>query len=198
MTDTCGCCSEELGATEMRDLLLENVKALTADLEKYKGLLKEAQGERDAARESIDFMRNRWSMFGGRGCALCVYVDGKYVRACKLHEYLSAVSGQVDELQHERDAALAEVERMRKYVEHNDEEYRTMKEVLRAEHEACQRMRLVHEAAVAWGLTESEVAKHVGLDTPAAIKARQDEWRATDVLRDAIDTATTKRGSHGG
>lgn len=37
--------------------------------------------------------------------------------------------------------ALAEVQRLRKHVAHNDEEYATMKDVLRAEHEACKQLR---------------------------------------------------------
>ena len=37
--------------------------------------------------------------------------------------------------------AIAEIDRLNAYVAHNDEEYRTMKEVLRAEHAECQRLR---------------------------------------------------------
>lgn len=50
-----------------------------------------------------------------------------------------AVSG----LRAECEAVKAENERMRKHVEINDEEYKTMKDVLRAEHQECQRLRAV-------------------------------------------------------
>lgn len=42
-------------------------------------------------------------------------------------------------------ALHAEVERLTKYVAHNDEEYATMKDVLRAEHQECQRLRAENE-----------------------------------------------------
>ena len=37
--------------------------------------------------EIVDFMQNHYSPLGGRGCALCVYVDGRFVRACALHRW---------------------------------------------------------------------------------------------------------------
>ena len=37
--------------------------------------------------EIIDFMRNRYSPLGGRSCALCVYEDGRFIRACALHRW---------------------------------------------------------------------------------------------------------------
>jgi hypothetical protein len=37
--------------------------------------------------EIIDFMQNRYSPLGGRGCALCVYDDGRFVRACAMHRW---------------------------------------------------------------------------------------------------------------
>lgn len=52
----------------------------------------------------------------------------------------------------ERDAARAEVARLNKYIVTHDEEYQTIKDVLRAEHQACQRMRPVVEAAKEWRL----------------------------------------------
>ena len=35
----------------------------------------------------VDFMQNHYSPLGGRGCALCVYEDGRFVRACALHRW---------------------------------------------------------------------------------------------------------------
>lgn len=37
--------------------------------------------------EIIDFMQNHYSPIGGRGCALCVYVEGRFVRPCALHRW---------------------------------------------------------------------------------------------------------------
>jgi hypothetical protein len=37
--------------------------------------------------EIVDFMQNRYSPLGGRGCALCVYVDGRFIRSCALHRW---------------------------------------------------------------------------------------------------------------
>ncbi len=85
----------------------------------------------------------------------------------------------IGELTAALDSALADVARMRKHVEHNDEEYRTMKEVLRAEHEACQRMRPVYEAAKTW--------RRVWLPYHHA----EDRIAANERLTAAIDAATT-------
>ena len=35
--------------------------------------------------EIVDFMQHRYSPNGGRSCALCVYVNGRFVRACAMH-----------------------------------------------------------------------------------------------------------------
>ena len=37
--------------------------------------------------EIIHFMQNHYSPLGGRSCALCVYADGRFVRACALHRW---------------------------------------------------------------------------------------------------------------
>lgn len=37
--------------------------------------------------EIIDFMRNHYSPIGGRGCALCVYEEGRFIRPCALHRW---------------------------------------------------------------------------------------------------------------
>ncbi len=46
----------------------------------------ELLAELEQLRESFDFMRNRYSVLGGRGCDLCVCEDGVFIRPCKLHE----------------------------------------------------------------------------------------------------------------
>ncbi len=58
-------------------------------------------------------------------------------------------SSLADSMIREANRLRAECEQMRKYVAHHDEEYLTMKAVLRAEHEECQRLRAAlaaHEA----------------------------------------------------
>lgn len=47
----------------------------------------------------------------------------------------------------ERDQLRAELDRLNKYIATHDEEYLAMKDVLRAEHEACVRMRQELEEA---------------------------------------------------
>ena len=37
--------------------------------------------------EIIEFMQNRYSPLGGRACALCVYDEGRFVRACAMHRW---------------------------------------------------------------------------------------------------------------
>ena len=37
--------------------------------------------------EIIDYMQNRYSPIGGRSCALCVYVEGRFIRPCALHRW---------------------------------------------------------------------------------------------------------------
>ena len=37
--------------------------------------------------EIVDYMTNRYSPLGGRGCALCVYDNGTFVRPCALHRW---------------------------------------------------------------------------------------------------------------
>lgn len=46
----------------------------------------------------------------------------------------------------ERDSARAECARLHREVDHAQQEETTMRDVLRAEHQACQRMRPVYEA----------------------------------------------------
>lgn len=37
--------------------------------------------------EIVDFMRNHYSPLGGRGCALCVYEEGRFIRPCAIHRW---------------------------------------------------------------------------------------------------------------
>lgn len=75
----------------------------------------------------------------------------------QLDEHRITRNAENSSLLAEREQLRGEVARMEKHVAHNDEEYRTMKDVLRAEHEECKRlrgevekMRPVYEAAVGW------------------------------------------------
>lgn len=64
----------------------------------------------EMALESLDFIRNRWSRWGARPCPACVYVDGKFIRSCKIHEH-------VDELQKEIDVLRKENTELHQYIE---------------------------------------------------------------------------------
>ena len=37
--------------------------------------------------EIIDYMQNHYSPLGARGCALCVYEDGRFIRSCAIHRW---------------------------------------------------------------------------------------------------------------
>jgi hypothetical protein len=50
--------------------------------------------ERDNAQEKLTYLRNEWSPFSARPCPACVYDNGRYIRACKLHEHLDWVYDQ--------------------------------------------------------------------------------------------------------
>jgi hypothetical protein len=43
---------------------------------------------RDAAQETIRYMRDDWHPFSAQGCRLCVYENGVFMRMCKIHEHL--------------------------------------------------------------------------------------------------------------
>jgi hypothetical protein len=72
----------------------ENLAASQALIERADAIIRadeetiERLGEENKRlSEIIDFMQNRYSPLGGRGCALCVYDDGRFVRACALHRW---------------------------------------------------------------------------------------------------------------
>lgn len=43
--------------------------------------------ENERLSEIINFMQNYYSPIGGRSCALCVYVEGRFVRPCAVHRW---------------------------------------------------------------------------------------------------------------
>ena len=38
-------------------------------------------------REDLLFIRDKWDLYGARGCPACVYENGKFIRLCKIHEW---------------------------------------------------------------------------------------------------------------
>ena len=51
--------------------------------------------------EIIEFMQNRYSPLGGRACALCVYDDNRFVRACAMHRWNMERNGRTHPAQRE-------------------------------------------------------------------------------------------------
>lgn len=87
----------------------------------------------------------------------------------------------------ERDRLATELATLEKYVEHNNDEYRTMKEVLRAEHQECERMRPVYEAATHLHSTEIQLAFRSDLARVKAEQALASATRAAIAAEIAID-----------
>lgn len=80
-------------------------------------------------------------------------------------------------------SAHAELERMRTHVAHNDEEYKTMKDVLRAEHEECQRLRAELDRMRPVWEAAKEYHEWYGADDTESV------WQAAERLWVAIDAA---------
>ena len=49
-------------------------------------------------KNSIEFMRNECSLLNARPCPACIFNDGVFIRACKLHEVISELSGENSKL----------------------------------------------------------------------------------------------------
>jgi hypothetical protein len=69
------------------------LRGKVVDLEKR---ARTAEAELAAAREAITFMRDEYSPVGGRGCALCLYENGRFIRSCKLHQVLAAANERAE------------------------------------------------------------------------------------------------------
>lgn len=84
-------------------------------------------------------------------------------------------------------ALLDEIEFFRKHVEHNDEEYRTMKEVLRAEHAEVERLRKTLDG-IAYGLSPG--ARNAGMGAQQIVdNIREDHRRQLTAMTKARDEA---------
>ena len=62
--------------------------------------------------EIIDFMRNHYSPLGGRGCALCIYEEGRFLRPCALHRW----DDDLEKIRHAEDIAFARVDEQMQQV----------------------------------------------------------------------------------
>lgn len=51
-----------------------------------------------ALRERFEYMRNEYSSFAARPCALCVYEAGRFIRRCKLHEEIDRLNTELAKL----------------------------------------------------------------------------------------------------
>lgn len=84
--------------TRRRDDLLAKNQTILAEsqrliatastfMERDEKVIDDLTKENARLSEIIDFMRNRYSPFGGRSCALCVYEEGRFIRSCALHRW---------------------------------------------------------------------------------------------------------------
>lgn len=84
--------------TRARDEMLAKSAAQCAELQKLVDRAElimrrdeetiERLGEENARlAEVFDFMQNRYSPIGGRACALCVYLGGRFIRPCAVHRW---------------------------------------------------------------------------------------------------------------
>jgi len=72
---------------EQRNVVQEATRAVEATKEK----IDRVTVERDRLAEIIHYMRNDYSPLGARGCALCVYDNGRFIRACAVHRWYEEV-----------------------------------------------------------------------------------------------------------
>jgi hypothetical protein len=144
-----------------------DVTRLTADNER---LTRELEREDRIGTETLERLEAREEQINNIADALGD--EGEY---SNLHDRGDAAYELACSLTAERDSALAELASLKKYIATHDEEYLTMKDVLRAEHAECQRMRPVFEAALEWH------------DAWGTGRTNGDDRR----LDDAIDAATT-------
>jgi hypothetical protein len=79
-------CDEALAKTKRLLVWSQGLLAHgTAIMRRDEAEISNLRSENARLSEIIDYMQNRYSPLGGRGCALCVYEDGLFIRACMLH-----------------------------------------------------------------------------------------------------------------
>ena len=74
----------------------------------------ELRARLEQAQETIVYMRDGYSPFGARGCAICLYENGKFIRWCKLHKQLEEMQARERRLREALDelvSALDDAER---------------------------------------------------------------------------------------
>lgn len=119
---------------------VEEVERLKADFDREEKWCDDVLEERDARVEQINRIADalgdegEWSNLHDRG-------DAAFFLATDAVQEVERLRAERSSLLAEREQLRGEVARMERHVAHNDEEYRTMKDVLRAEHEECKRLR---------------------------------------------------------
>jgi hypothetical protein len=93
------CCDGPHTAEQYIEVLTKEIETLTINL----ATVRETAKNRI---EALRFIRDDWSEYGARACPACVYVEGKFIRSCKIHEALDKAQKRVEMLQ-------AEVEMLR-------------------------------------------------------------------------------------
>jgi hypothetical protein len=134
------------------------------------------------------------------GCVFCIAAD-EAERAELPERDGAAVLADIVADRFHLTAQLAEVTRERDEwkacaartgTERRSDEMRAIHERDSARAEA-DRMRPVYEAALAVDAAEQEAEKYTGIDTPPAIKARQNTWRTMDAMRAVIASTASPR-----
>lgn len=98
VTETTALISRRDDLTRRRDEQLANSHEIIADSQKLieqadaimrnnEEVIDRLGSENARLSEIVEFMQKRYSPIGGRSCALCVYVDGRFVRPCTMHRF---------------------------------------------------------------------------------------------------------------
>lgn len=66
---------------------------LRMEAERVRDELHLLRSEMKDTQDAIEFLRDGWSEFGARPCPACLYVDGKFIRSCKLHQEIERLNG---------------------------------------------------------------------------------------------------------
>lgn len=67
------------------------------------------EAERKLHEERIRFMRDDYSRYGARGCQICLYENGKFIRLCKLHQEIDRLNSRIKQLEGHMDCITSQV-----------------------------------------------------------------------------------------
>ena len=76
------------GEVEAGERHLQSLKDDSGDI------ICDLEGQVEVLEENARFMRDDYSLFGARGCRLCVYEDGVFQRSCRLHQEIARLEAE--------------------------------------------------------------------------------------------------------